>query len=249
MKKNIKVSFLASAVAASAIFVVMEQFQEQDPSFLPVTELAPAPAISEHKSDERVTGVKGDYPKFLTTDDMLEGNVDLPEQEIDPADAYDAKAEAWAKVDLDEVRNAIPNNLYWTMSAPTTDEAMLAEREAKREELQTVETKMMARHATEQEIRDYYSYQTKLSEDYVIALTEIINRYGHVIPDDDYSGQTLARTLHLSKLQEMPSKLTQALEQRQQFLAEKSEWMADKDAYRAKLEAQAAEANRALGKI
>ena len=248
MKKNIKVSFLASALVASAIFVVMAQFQEQDPSFLPVTEQAPTPVKPEN-SDERVTGVKGEYPKFLTTDDVLDGNVALPEQEVDPADAYDAKAEAWAKVDLEEVRDAIPNNLFWTMSAPTVDEALLAERDAKREELKTIETKMMARLATDQEIRDYYSYQTKLSEDYVIALTEIINRYGHVIPDDDYSGQTLARTLHLSKLQEMPSKLTQALEQRQKFLADKAEWMADKDAYRAKLEAQAAEANRSLGKI
>lgn len=248
MRKNIKVSFLASAVAASAMFVVIEQFQEEDPSFLPVTEQVPAPAMPD-ASDERVTGVKGDYPKFLTMDDVLEGDVDLPEQELDPADAYDAKAEAWAKVDLDAIRDAIPNNLYWSMSAPTTDEAVLAEREAKRAELKAIETKMMARHATEQEIRDYYNYQTKLSEDYVIALTEIINRYGHEIPDDDYSGQTLARTLHLSKLQEMPAKMTQALEQREQFLAEKSEWMADKDAYRAKLEAQAAEANRTLGKI
>ncbi|KZZ43687.1 hypothetical protein A3765_04810 [Oleiphilus sp. HI0130] len=248
MKINRKVTFLASAFIASATFVLMEQFQEKDPSFLPVTELAP-----EHgQVDDQVahvSGLKGDYPKFLTTEDVLKGEVELPEQEVDPANAYDAKAEAWAKVDLDGIRDAIPNNLFWMMSAPTTDETVLAEREAKREALKVIETKMMARRATEQEIRDYYSYQTKLSEDYVIALTEIINRYGHVIPDEDYSGQALARTLHLSKLQEMPSKLTQALEQRQQFLSERAEWMADKDAYRAKLEAQAAEANRALGKI
>lgn len=249
MKINLKVSFLASAFAASAVFVLMEEFQKDDPSFLPVTEVVPAPAEQKQQSDERVSGVIGDYPKFLTTDDVLEGNVEMPKQDFDPEDYRDEKADAWAKVDLEAVREIIPNNLFWTMSAPTDDETVLAAREAKREELKMIETKMMARHATEQEIRDYYSYQTKLSEDYVMAVTEIINRYGHVIPDEDYSGPTLARTLHMSKLQEMPSKLTQALEQRQQFLAEKSEWMADKDAYRAKLEAQAAEANRALGKI
>lgn len=249
MKKNIKVGFLATAFAASATLVVWEQLQTDDPSFLPVTEIAPVPDAALPSSDEKVTGLKGDYPKFLTTDDVLEGNVEMPEQDIDPEDYRDAKADAWAKVDLDAVRDVIPNNLYWSMSAPTTDEAVLAEREAKRAELKTLETKITARQATEQEIRDYYAYQTTLSEDYVIALTEIINRYGHEIPDDDYSGPTLARTLHLSKLQEMPTKLTRALEQRQQFLAEKAEWMADKDAYRAKLEAEAAEANRALGKI
>ena len=83
----------------------------------------------------------------------------------------------------------------------------------------------------------------------MIALTEIINHYGHEIPDADYSGPTLARTLHLSKLQEMPVKLTRALEQREFFLEEKAEWMADKEAYRARLSAEAAEANKALGKI
>ncbi len=249
MRKNIKVTFLASAVAASALLVVVEQFQDEDPSFLPVTEQVPAPVTPENQSDERVTGVKGDYPKFLTTEELIEGGVELPEQDIDPEAYRDQKADAWAKVDLDAVRETMPNNLYWSMAAPTEDPALLEQREAKRQELKAVETKMMARHASEQEIRDYFAYQTKVSEDYVLALTEIINRYGHEIPDEDYSGTTLARTLHLSKLQEMPAKLTRALEQREQFLAEKAEWMADKDAYRAKLEAEAAEANRALGKI
>lgn len=249
MRTKIKVTILASAVAASATWVLVEQAQVDDKSFLPVTEHAPAPEVKPEQPDERVSGVRGDYPKYLTTEDVVKGDVDLPEQELDPADAYDAKAEAWAKVDFELLKAEMPDNLFWSMSMPTTDEAVLQHRAEVREGLKEVETKMMSRHATEEEIRGYYSYQQQLSEDYVIALTEIINRYGHVFPEEDYSGQTLARTLHLSKLQEMPAKLTRALEQREQFLAEKSEWMADKDAYRAKLEAEAAEANRALGKI
>jgi hypothetical protein len=108
---------------------------------------------------------------------------------------------------------------------------------------------MTARYADESEIREYYSYQQRLSEDYVQAVTLMLNKYGSVLPEEDYSGQTLARNMHLAKLQEMPLLMTRALEQRQEFIEERDQWLADKSAYQAKQEALAAEANRALGKI
>ncbi len=39
------------------------------------------------------------------------------------------------------------------------------------------------------------------------------------------------------------------LERREKFEGQRSEWLADKEAYKARLEAQAAEANKTLGKI
>ncbi|WP_156493471.1 hypothetical protein [Oleiphilus sp. HI0125] len=249
MRTSIKLTFMASVLGVSAVVVLMNQDDTVDPSFLPVTEQVPTPSPNPDSHDERVSGVQGSYPKYLTTDTVIAGDVEMPPQDYDPELAYDAKMEAWSKVDLDVVREATTDNLYWTMAAQTDDPSIVEAREAKRAELKAIETKMMARHASEQEIRDYYAYQEKLSEDYVIVLTEILERYGNVLPEDDYAGQALARTMHLNKLQEMPNKISRALEQRQIFIDQKQEWMADKDAYRAKLEAQAEEANRALGKI
>src|SRR5262245_29379969 len=45
----------------------------------------------------------------------------------------DAAARAWASVDMNEVRKAMPANLYWKMSAPTKDPDVIRAREEERE--------------------------------------------------------------------------------------------------------------------
>jgi hypothetical protein len=55
-----------------------------------------------------------------------------------PADSLvhyddDAAARAWATVDIDEVRKAMPDNLHWKMSVPTKDPDVLRTRDEERE--------------------------------------------------------------------------------------------------------------------
>jgi len=249
MKGNKKVGLGIVAIAGISSAVFLMNANEESQGYLPVTEqLAPASeALSPQ--DEVVEGVAGTYPKFLSMTDLVSGEVELPKNEVDIEQVYDAKAEAWAKVDMEEIRSKTPDSLFWAMAAPTEDATVLEARNTKREALKQVEAKMMARHASEAEIQDYYAYQMELSEDYIEVVTLLLNQYGSVLPEEDYSGQTLARSLHLRKLQELPQQMSRALNMRQDFLKTRELWLSDKEAYRAKLQAEADAANQALGNI
>lgn len=249
---KIKLAILATCLMGAGAWMVLDSGLNEIPVAQQQEDL-PGWFKDQHGTGvedvEEVSGLTGNYPKYLTTEDAVKDLAENPRPELDQEDAHDAKAEAWAKVDMEQLRSEIPDNMFWTMAMPTTDEAVLEQRKQIRDDLALQETKMTARYADESEIREYYSYQQRLSEDYVQAVTLILNKYGSVLPEEDYSGQTLARNMHLAKLQEMPLLMTRALEQRQEFIEERDQWLADKSAYQAKQEALAAEANRALGKI
>lgn len=247
MRNNKKIGLVV--VAASVVGIAwLTNSVDAPQGYLPVTEQTPTP-VQEALPQEEVSGVAGTYPKFLSTEDIQSGNVTLPQSDVDPQDAYDAKAEAWAKVDMTEIRANTPDNLFWVMAAPSADDFVLEQRKEKRASLKNTETKMMARHASETEIHDYYAYQMQLSEDYIEVITLLLNKYSNVIPEEDYSGQTLARSMHLRKLQELPQQMSRALDLRKDFVSMRELWLSDKDAYRAKLQAEADAANKELGNI
>ena len=162
---------------------------------------------------------------------------------------FDDRALSWAKVDLDAIRDEIPDNLYWEMAAPTQDEALKAHREERREALKQQANLISAKHATEEQIREYFAYQNQLSNDYVEFSTILLNKHRNDMDETDVSMQTLALQMHLSRLQEIPGKLAQALKNREEFVATKNEWLANKDAYETKLRLEREAALKELGKI
>ena len=199
----------------------------------PTDLLKPLPPVSERK--------------IVTTQDLIEEGQNKEIISLD--EKYDAKAEAWAKVDLEGMQREMPNNTFWVMAAPTTDEQVLEERERLREHWETLKNKITFNRASEEEIRTYFSEQEQISTDYVEFTTALINRYRDVLPEEDVGLQNVARSMHMTKLQEYPQQMTRALERLEFTRAKQADWENDKSAYQAKLEAQAAEANRALGKI
>ncbi|TNC80402.1 MAG: hypothetical protein C9356_14180 [Oleiphilus sp.] len=161
----------------------------------------------------------------------------------------DDRALAWAKVDLQAIRDEIPNNSYWELAAPTQDEALKQHRKEVKEYWRARENKISANLATEEEIREYFARQDKISNDYVEFSTILLNKHGSDLPETDYGMQNLGRKLHLARLQDIPGQLARALENRENFLSRKSEWLADKDAYEAKLRQERDAALKKLGKI
>lgn len=61
--------------------------------------------------------------------------------------------------------------------------------------------------------------------------------------------QTLARNMHLSRLEEIPGKLARALENRQRQIDRKQAWLENKESFEADLAQQREDALRDLGKI
>ena len=248
MNKQAAITFIVFSCAAMALWFGLNYGYSNDRTQLS-SNAHEETQTKNVATPTKVTGLNGEYPRYIDNQNLSLGDVEMPESYIDPQDAYDAKAEAWAKVDFEAIKTAMPDNQFWEMAMPTGDENVLATRQEKRNLLKIIEAEIAARHATEGEIRAYYDQQQMLSEDYVEAITVLLNKYGDVLPEEDYSGQTLARMMHLAKLQELPSKVTRALEERQKFVSQRTEWLENRAEYEARLHAEATQARKALGKI
>jgi hypothetical protein len=142
-------------------------------------------------------------------------------------DALADPAVAWSKVDLGAVRAQMPNNLYWKLSMPTSDAALLRERESVRAFWNEQYGKVLSNTATEGEVRAYYAHRQRLSADSVEFATHLLDHYREVLPERDVGLLELARELHLARLEEYPRNLSDALERREAHDAARRAWLED----------------------
>lgn len=161
----------------------------------------------------------------------------------------DDPAWIWAQVDLDELKQAMPDNLYWQFAVPTKDESILEFRKEQKDYWKKQYARVLSNQADEDEIRDYYAHQEAISSDYVVFITALLNKYSSILPEEAYKLQTLARNMHLSRLEEIPLRLTQSLNSQKAFTKNRNNWLADKEAYEASLSAEREAALKELGKI
>lgn len=214
-----------------------------------------APAVTQTSSDNTSLSTaefESEGQKASLLEQLSQGNdllSSLSDSELLSTLEIDDRALAWAKVDLEAIRNEIPDNSYWELAAPTEDKALLQHRKELKEYWRARENKISANLASEEEIREYFARQDMISNDYVEFSTILLNRHGSDLPETDYGMQNLGRKLHLARLQDIPGQLARALENRENFLARKSEWLADKDGYEAKLRQERDAALKELGKI
>lgn len=147
------------------------------------------------------------------------------------AEADFESALRWSLVDLDVVREALPDNMYWEMSAPTDDPDVVARREQERARWNREYGKVLSGTASEQEIDDYYALRRRISEDAVEFSAYLTTHYGDVLPERDLGLLQLASRLHRARLEEMPRKLAEALERKHQQDRLREAWRADQAAF------------------
>jgi hypothetical protein len=156
----------------------------------------------------------------------------------------EAMAAAWAAVDMDEVRKAMPDNLYWKLSVPTKDPQVLAEREAERARWNVEYGKILSGTASEEEIRAYYDNRARLSGDYIEFATYLLDHYESTLPERDVGMLKLALRLHRARLEEIPRKVEEALERKWTQDAAREAWLKDQAAFgSANSDSGAADAN------
>ncbi|MEZ4217298.1 MAG: hypothetical protein R3E88_12520 [Myxococcota bacterium] len=161
------------------------------------------------------------------------GSADPPAPaDASAGDAFEPEAFAWAQVDLDAVRDEMPDNLFWTLSAPTTDARVLRDREETRAEWNRRFGRVQANLADEAEVRDYFALRQRISADAVEFSSHLLDRYRDVLPERDVGLLELARTLHLARLEEMPARLSEALERRRLHEEERLRWLEEERAFR-----------------
>src|SRR5581483_1871695 len=133
----------------------------------------------------------------------------------------------WASVDLEEVRAALPDNVYWKMSAPTKDPNVIREREEERERWNVEWGKVLSNTATEDEIAAYYAQRERVSSDYVQFATYLLKNYGKNLSQRDIGLLKVAVELHLARLEEIPRRMAEATERAKAHEAARQAWLAD----------------------
>lgn len=117
-------------------------------------------------------------------------------------------------VDLEEVRAALPDNLYWQAAAKTDDPAVLEARDREKAFRNEQYGKILSGTGTDAEILDYYDHRMRASTDYVQFADYLLEHYGSDLSDQDQTLLHLARRLHLARLEEIPRRIQEARERR-----------------------------------
>lgn len=165
----------------------------------------------------------------------LDGGAPGSETGGDPLgeDPFAGADNGWAKVDMEAVRAAMPDNLYWKMSVPTKDPEILAERERERERWNAAYGKVLSNTASETEIHDYFEHTDRLASDYIQFITHVLENYGEDLTLRDIGLLKVAAELNLGRLEEIPRQMADALERRKANEAAREAWLRDQEAFAA----------------
>ena len=252
MKNNsnkILISALFALTTASVFLWHSNKSTEQTEQLItPSTSTLETNKTKPNEEGTKVTTSTSTTSTVINTSSTQENNTPMASL-LDDLFPKSDPAWAWAKVDLNSLEQEIPNNLYWTFGAPTTDATLLEQRKENKAHWEKEYGKVLSNTATEQEIRTYYAHKNAISTDYIEFSTLLLNRYSTVLPEEAYGLQTFARNLHLAQLEEIPRKLAAALERQNKHEERRNAWLGDKEAFEANLNAEKEEAQRALGKI
>ena len=127
-------------------------------------------------------------------------------------------------IDLAALRAKLPDNLYWSLAAPTTDEAVLKQREDESRRWNDAFGRVQAGEATEAEIRDYYARRRKVSEDMLQFATTVLADYGDQLPDRDRGLYELSINMHRTRLSEYPRQEEDAQARRREQESRRAQW-------------------------
>ncbi|HEY0195735.1 MAG TPA: hypothetical protein VGC42_31690, partial [Kofleriaceae bacterium] len=117
-------------------------------------------------------------------------------------------------VKLDALRAKYPDNLYWTLGAPTSDPAVAKMRAAKAEADNQMKGKITANEATPEEIHAYYANRRAVSRDFLQISQAILDDSGDKLPDRDRGMFGLSVKMHTDRLKQIDRDESDALTRR-----------------------------------
>ncbi|MEM6558143.1 MAG: hypothetical protein AAF605_00020 [Myxococcota bacterium] len=130
-------------------------------------------------------------------------------------------------VDLDALRQELPDNRYWVSGAPTDDPELIAARKRDTESVKRMRGLIVSGGASEQEIESYFDERRRLSKDYIQISERILERYGATLPDPELGMHQLSISMHRKRLAGLPRKREQAHERRVLQETRRREWRGD----------------------
>ena len=151
--------------------------------------------------------------------------------DADPFADDQASHGTWEALDLDAVRAALPNNLYWKMAAPTKDPELLRWRDEERARWNVEYGKVLSNTATAEEIDAYFAERKRLSDDYLEFVVHVLTNYSGAIPREGVALLKLAGEMHAARLAELPRQIAEAHARHEAHDAARRAWLEDKKAF------------------
>jgi len=150
-------------------------------------------------------------PRAEAAPPVLAANNDAGRPSESAAEAAPAAAPTRHPVDLEKLRELLPNNLYWETSVPTMDPEVLRKREEEGRRWNELYGKVQSNTATEQEIHQYYEHRRKVSEDSIAFASKVLEQYGAQLPEQEQGLYALSIRMHRTRLEELPRRIEEAL--------------------------------------
>jgi hypothetical protein len=126
---------------------------------------------------------------------------------------------------LEELRARLPDNLYWTRDAPTTDPEVLRQRAEEARQWNTLFGKVQAGEASEEEIQRYYDHRRKISEDYIAMGSLMLTEYSDRLTERDQGLIALSIRMHRDRLAEVQRQISEAQERKKLQDQRREEWL------------------------
>ncbi|WNG38500.1 hypothetical protein F0U61_36075 [Archangium violaceum] len=128
-------------------------------------------------------------------------------------------------VDLAKLREQLPNNLYWELSAPTKDPLVLQKRAEETQRWNELYGKVQSNTASEEEIHQYYEHRRRVSEDSIAFASRVLQEYGSQLPEQERGLYELSIRMHRTRLDEIPRQTDDALARKRTQDQRRKEWL------------------------
>ncbi|MFT3913412.1 MAG: hypothetical protein QM704_04740 [Anaeromyxobacteraceae bacterium] len=129
-------------------------------------------------------------------------------------------------LDLAQLREVTPGNLYWETGAPTSDPEVAKARAERAKAVNVLYGKVLSGTGTEEEVRTYFAERRKEHEDAVRFAQAALDAGGADLPDQDRGLLLLAIELNAARLAELPRGLEDALARKAEQDRRRAEWRA-----------------------
>lgn len=127
-------------------------------------------------------------------------------------------------VDLQALRAKLPDNVYWTLAAPTQDPEVLKQRDEETRRWNDVYGKVLSGMATEEEVHQYYAHRREVSEDMMAFASTVLADYGDQLPEQERGLYELSLDMHRTRLSELPRQEQEALARRKEQERRREAW-------------------------
>ena len=215
-------------VAALAIVVIATVWWRGSALDEPEASSVPRHAgVTATRPEPLATPGKIELPDHAPPDSGPDGSLD---QSPAMTEAMDVAA-GWEQVDMEEVRRAMPDNLYWGLSMPSQDPNTIEHRAAERTRWNVEYGKILSGTGSEEEIRAYYDRQARLFGDYIEFTSYLLDHYREQLAERDVGLLELAKRLNLARIEELPRKVEEAMARKRQQDEARRAWRADQESF------------------